>query len=302
MKRLLCSGGPDNAHSIFDEPGSFNAAISEGRLKNKKNVNHGNRYERLIEKIFFAQHRAGATEVTFQRTDIGRVAKALKVPMPKNLGDLIYSFRYRTSLPKSILNTAPPGKEWIIVSAGRSAYRFELVQAARLAPNLSLTDTKVPDSTPGVIAKYALTDEQALLAKIRYNRLVDIFTGVTCYSLQSHLRTTAAKIGQVETDEIYIGIDRRGAHYVFPIQVKRGKDALGIVQIRQDLAMCREKWSNLICRPIAAQLMADDMIALFELEQDPRDDIKTVSEKHYRLVPPKEVSERDLDSYRRRPD
>lgn len=65
-----------------------------------------------------------------------------------------------------------------------------------------LAETKIPDSTPGIIAKYALNDEQALLAKVRYNRLIDIFTGVACYSLQSHLRTTVPKIGQVETDEI----------------------------------------------------------------------------------------------------
>lgn len=68
-----------------------------------------------------------------------------------------------------------------------------------------MTATKVPDATPGIVAKYAFNDEQALLAKVRYNRLVDIFTGVTCYSLQNHLRTTVSEIGQVETDEIYVG-------------------------------------------------------------------------------------------------
>ena len=82
-----------------------------------------------------------------------------------------------------------------------------------IAPNKLLAETKIPDATPGVITMYALGDEQALLAKLRYNRLIDIFTGVACYSLQSHLRTTVPNIGQVETDEIYIGIDRRGAHY-----------------------------------------------------------------------------------------
>jgi hypothetical protein len=30
------------------------------------------------------------------------------------------------------------------------------------------------------------------------NRIIDIFTGVTCYSLQNHLRTTLTDIGQVE--------------------------------------------------------------------------------------------------------
>src|SRR5581483_2740636 len=99
----------------------------------------------------------------------------------------------------------------------------------------------------GVVAKYALSDEQALLAKLRYNRLIDTFTGVTCYSLQNHLRTTVPSIGQVETDEIYIGVDRRGAHYVFPVQAKGRSDRLNIVQIEQDFALCRHKFPALIC-------------------------------------------------------
>ena len=37
--------------------------------------------------------------------------------------------------------------------------------------------TKVPDATPGVVSLYALGDEQALLARVRYNRLIDIFIG-----------------------------------------------------------------------------------------------------------------------------
>ena len=88
-------------------------------------------------------------------------------------------------------------------------------------------ETKIPDATPGIIIKYTQGDEQALLAKIRYNRLIDIFTGVTCYSLQNHLRTTVTGIGQIETDELYIGVDRRGAQYIFPVQAKGGKDQLG---------------------------------------------------------------------------
>ena len=70
-----------------------------------------------------------------------------------------------------------------------------------------------------------MSDEQALLARVRYNRLVDIFLGIACYSLQNHLRTTASNMGQVETDELYVGVDRRGSHYVVPIQAKGGKDA-----------------------------------------------------------------------------
>jgi hypothetical protein len=130
---------------------------------------------------------------------------------------------------------------------------------------------KVPDSALGVISIYALTDEQALLARLRYNRLLDIFSRVTCYSLQSHLRTTVPNVGQVETDEVYVGVDRRGAHYVLPVQAKGKKDRLSLVQVRQDIGLCRHKFPRLICRPIGAQFMQDAVIALFEFDEDAGD-------------------------------
>jgi hypothetical protein len=164
-----------------------------------------------------------------------------------------------------------------------------------------MATTKVPDATPGVVAKYSLSDEQALLAKVRYNRLVDIFTGVACYSLQNHLRTTVPSMGQVETDEIYIGVDKKGAHYVFPIQAKGGNDKLHIVQIEQDVAVCANKFPSLICRPIGAQFMAEGVIALFEFEEG-EDGILISAEKHYKLVPPEEVTDADLAKYRERGD
>lgn len=159
--------------------------------------------------------------------------------------------------------------------------------------------TKVPDATPGIVAKYAFDDKQALLAKVRYNRLVDIFSGVTCYSLQNHLRTTVPEMGQVETDEVYVGVDKKGAHYVFPIQAKGGKDKLSIVQIEQDFAVCATKFPLLVCRPIAAQFMGEGVIALFELESGEYG-VTVASEKHYKLVSPKEVTDADLETYRGR--
>ncbi len=256
-------------------------------------------YVSIIEKIFRSKFKPGMREVDFEREDIVKFGKVLKVDLPKNLGDLVYSFRYRAALPARIQVTAGKGEAWIIRPAGRSKYRFVLVPNAPLVPNPSMTTTKVPDSTPGIVAKYAFNDEQALLAKVRYNRLVDVFTGVTCYSLQNHLRTTAPEMGQVETDEIYVGVDKKGIHYVFPIQAKGGTDRLSIVQIEQDFAICAQKFPSLICRPIAAQFMRGGVIALFEFEQS-ESGVSIAAEKHYKLVPPEEVTEADLDSYRHR--
>lgn len=276
---------------VFRWPGRARARISP---MNQKNV-----YTAIIERIFESKFKPGMREVDFDREELVKVGNELKVELPKNLGDLIYSFRYRAALPDSIQRNAGEGQTWIIRPAGRGKYRFVLVRSRPIAPNENMATIKVPDATPGVVAKYALSDEQALLAKVRYNRLVDIFTGVVCYSLQNHLRTTVPNMGQVETDEIYIGVDKKGAHYVFPIQAKGGTDRLSVVQIEQDLGVCAHKFPSLICKPIGAQFMAEGVIALFEFEEG-EDGIVISAEKHYKLVPPEEVTDADIEKYRDR--
>ena len=258
-----------------------------------------NRYSQIIEKIFLMNYEEGTERIAFRREDILRAARELRISLPKNVGDVIYSFRYRASLPDSIRRMAPPGKEWIIEPAGRSVYGFVAASFSIVSPAENLVETKLPDATLGIIALYALTDEQAILAKLRYNRLIDIFTGVTSYSLQSHLRTSVEEMGQIETDEIYVGIDKRGMHYVFPVQAKGHTDSIHVVQIQQDIAMCREKFPDLICRPIAAQFITAELIALFEFEEQ-SNEIRVSSEKHYRLVDPAEFSSEDLELYRQR--
>jgi hypothetical protein len=260
-----------------------------------------NVYAQIIERIFFSHYEEGASEVDFDREEIGRVAASLGVKVPKNPGDVIYSFRFRNALPESIRAKAPAGNDWVIRLVGTSRYRFVATTFSSIIPTDLIAETKIPDSTPGVIARYALSDEQALLAILRYNRLIDIFTGVTCYSLQSHLRNTVHNICQFEKDEIYIVIDLSGAQYVFPVQAKGGNDTLSIVQIEQDFALCAAKFPALVCRPIAAQFMAGDLIALFDFETGENGVVRG-SEKHYRLVAPDGVTAADLETYRSRPD
>ncbi len=262
-------------------------------------MTENNRYNKIIEKIFFSHYKRGRSEITFQRDELSKAASELSVILPKNLGDLIYSFRYRVALPETIKAKAPKSKVWIIRPVGRSMYQFALVNEISIVPNKNMTTTKIADATPGIVEKYALNDEQGLLAKLRYNRMIDIFTGVTCYSLQNHLRTTVPNMGQVETDELYVGVDSRGAQYVFPIQAKGGTDKLNIVQIEQDFALCKSKFGNLICRPIAAQFIKDNVIALFSFEET-ESGLRIATEKHYKLVPPDDISPEELEIYKNR--
>lgn len=258
-----------------------------------------NRYSQIIERLFISNYKEGMREVNFTRQEIETIAAKLKIKLPKNLGDIIYSFRYRTSLPESIKKKAPAGEGWIIRPAGRGLYRFVCTKIWNITPSPIMSETKVPDSTPGIVTMYSFDDEQALLAKLRYNRLIDIFTGVTCYSLQNHLRTTVPNMGQVETDEVYVGVDNNGVHYVMPVQAKGGTDKHNIVQIEQDFALCAVKFPDLICKAIGAQFMEDNLIALFEFESN-NNEVTLLSEKHYRLVPPEEMTKTDLELYRER--
>jgi hypothetical protein len=257
------------------------------------------RYAQIIERVFFDHYKAQqpSKDIEFDRAEFATVAKKLGIDLPKNLGDVIYSFRYRTPLPQAVLDTASDDKEWIIVGAGKGSYRFRLVPLANIEPTAKLAETKLPDATPGLIEMYALGDEQALLAKLRYNRLIDVFLGITCYALQSHLRTTVQGLGQVETDEVYIGLDKRGAQFVIPVQAKGGSDKLSTVQIGQDFALCAELFPELVPLPVAAQFIGEDLIALFAFELQDGHPAITI-EKHYRLVP--EVPEDEVRAYNAR--
>jgi len=255
-----------------------------------------NRYSVIIERVFFAHYNEGDKTVAFSRDELIKTAQSANIQVPKNLGDLIYSFRYRSELPVRIKKKAPRGLEWIIRPSGKSLYKFVAVSQPHIQPNPALSMVKVPDATPGIISMYALNDEQALLAKIRYNRLIDIFTGIACYSLQSQLRTFVDDVGQVETDEIYVGIDKRGAHFVLPIQAKGSRDKISVVQIEQDLAMCAQKFRGLVCRPLAAQFVQDNLIALFDILES-NHELRVASEKHYMLVDPSELTEDELKQY-----
>ncbi len=55
----------------------------------------------------------------------------------------------------------------------------------------------------------------------------------------------------------------------------------------------------MVCRPVSAQFMSPDRIAMFELGvQD--GDIRVVSEEHFELVPAAKIGDADLALYAQR--
>ena len=62
-------------------------------------------YAAIIERIFLHRYKKGQKVVEFTRQDLIDTAHELGVDLPKNIGDVVYSFRYRRDLPPAIAKT-----------------------------------------------------------------------------------------------------------------------------------------------------------------------------------------------------
>jgi hypothetical protein len=254
-----------------------------------------NKYAQVISWVFHRRYKPGARTVAFTRDELVAAHDALGLERTKNIGDLTYSFRFRSELPEDITRTAPPNSEWIILGTGQATYEFRLASPGKITPATDRERIPVLDATPEIVRQYAPgTDEQALLTRARYNRLVDLFLGLTCYSIQNHLRTNVTDVGQIEIDEIYLGINKRGTHFAIPCQAKSPGDRFGIVQVMQDVLFCQEKYPNAICRPVALQFQGANEVAMLELSVTTQRDLlrlNVVDEKHYQLCLGSELSD-----------
>jgi hypothetical protein len=208
-------------------------------------------YNRIIESVFVEKRPAGSQRFSFSRDDLLKAASNLgleingdETVVARNIGDIIYTFRFRKDFPASILKTAPDGKMWIILGKGIGAYEFRLITTPTLSADPNWRITRLHDATLEIVRRFKLNDEQAVLARIRYNRLIDIFCRCVAYSLQNHLRTNIQGVGQIEIDELYVGANRQGEHFIIPVQVKREKDRLGFRNCCKTWSIARKRTSG----------------------------------------------------------
>ncbi len=253
----------------------------------KRKKKRESRYAKGILAIFKKHYKDGATEVPFNRQELVQVTKG----EVRNIGDLVYYFRYRQPLPDEITNKVQAPRGWIIVPRGAAQYALVIhPTGGRIMPDLQRQAILIPDATPEIISAHARSDEQALLAKIRYNRLVDVFTGITAESLQNHYRTQITNYGQIEVDEMYVGVDKQGRQYFLPLEAKGQGGDLSVIQVGQNIACGREHFGGLILRPLGAKFLEDGSIVMFRFNvTDKWDEIQKVDEQRYKLVPQAEI-------------
>jgi hypothetical protein len=243
------------------------------------------RYDKVILALYMRlvdQYGPDLAEYPFDKEFLDQLAKELRI---KNIPDIIYSYRSgRRSFPSEILKAG----YWVIRGKGKGKYVLvKLDTPTEFYLPHDLESTPIPDATPEIVLRFAKGDEQSILAQIRYNRLVDIFTGLTAYHLQSHVRAYVDDMGQVEVDDLYLGVNTDGEWFCIPLEAKPASpgEQLGRIQISSMVAYAEQEFPELPTRPIGVKMMDDGSILFVEFTatSDPTE-IKSRFYKRYRLV------------------
>jgi len=223
------------------------------------------RYDQAILELFRRVYTPKASRLGFTKDKLVQVCQDLNLVI-NNVPDIPYHYRTgRSDLPAEIQDTG----NWVIEGAGKGKYAFvKLDRSPYIHIPQDLYVTEIPQATPDIVLKYSGKDEQAILTQVRYNRLVDTFLSLTAYHLQGHVRSSIQDIGQVEIDDLYLGVDTDGQWYVVPIEAKSvgPKERLGVVQVRQMILFAQQHYSDLILRPVGIKPLDDGSLIFIELD------------------------------------
>ncbi|MFQ5912516.1 MAG: hypothetical protein ACE5JS_04985 [Nitrospinota bacterium] len=241
-------------------------------------------YDTLISEVFQRHYEKGSSYLVFQKDELAEACRTHGLTV-RNIPDIIYTYRVRSTLPDRILATG----HWIIEPAGRGNYAFRML---RNPPrfDIPLTDyapVDIPNAIPEVVESFLRYDEQSLLTRILYNRLIDIFTGLTCFHIQNHYRSSIKDLGQVELDALYVGVNKNGALFVLPVEGKSEAptEMIGRIQIWQMAKLVRQDFEKLGRRILAVKALPDRTIGIIEFEdREEPDEIGIVSVSRFRLI------------------
>lgn len=223
-------------------------------------------YDKIIISLFREKFKCAKTKdaIDFTKDELVATARKLKIPL-RNPPDVVYTFRSRRALPNAILKTG----NWILIPKGKGKFSFaRTTKPPFIEIQEGLSHIEILNALPEIVEKYTANDEQGLLSLLRYNRLIDIFTGVTCFHLQSHIRTTITGEGQIEIDDLYVGVDDNGNEYILPVEEKGSdeRDKLGWFQITNLARYAKQYFPTLKCRPIAVKPMGQNLVCVMEFE------------------------------------
>ena len=99
------------------------------------------------------------------------------------------------------------------------------------------------------------------------------------------MRTQIKGHGQVEIDDLYVGVDKDGTGYVLPVEGKEEGESLGKDKAVALTKFARAKFPKLKCRPIAIIRQAGDVFACIDFEPtESVTKVEVLEMRRYRLV------------------
>jgi hypothetical protein len=186
-------------------------------------------FERLRKK--FGDVDAMPFEKVLLETVTRELSETGDIRPIRNIPDIKYTYDARRDFPAEIAKFG----HWAITGRGKGKYTFERISRnnlIRIPGDLEAFQVKREvrkDQTPSAVAQVLGDDEQATMTRLRYNDLLSAFFGFSTHQVQGHERTNLS-CGQIEVDEVYVGIDG-SKKYIIPISGKGGdKDCLSYTQ------------------------------------------------------------------------
>jgi hypothetical protein len=241
-------------------------------------------YDQVILEVFERHYQQGQDRLVFRKDELAEACVKHGITV-RNMPDVIYTYRARRKLPEDILAKG----HWAIEPCGKGVYAFRLLRNPShvVVPFGDYAPVDIYNAIPEIVAGLLRRDEQSLLTKLLYNRLIDIFTGITCFHIQNHYRSSVNGVGEVELDAIYAGVDKAGTLFIIPIEAKsQGEnEMIGRIQIAHMAKLVRQDFPSLQRRILAAKALPDGTIGLVEFDdREEPDDFGIVSVGRFRLV------------------
>ena len=226
------------------------------------------KYEPIIKWVFETQAKEYGTEeeIPFSRSHIEDAMEDLDISVG-NVPDIPYAYRSRRPLPDEI---AEYGYTAVIIDDTREGedptYMFTKME--QLIPIPEVVDQTHQTSTsvlPEAVRKYIGKNEQGVLTQVRYAGLLDDFTGLDTYHLQSHLRMRV-KGREAELDDLYVGVDDDGDHHALVVEAKGVGETLNRNQLIRNTRGIKEKSRYPDSVQTLAVKLDDGFFYLFEFE------------------------------------
>lgn len=228
------------------------------------------KYEDTIIRVFENKTKSGHTtdeEIAFDRDDIEEALDELSLTV-KNVPDIPYAYRSRRSLPDHI---EQHGYNAIIlddsIEGANATYLFtKRDQLIHIPDEYDETHRTSLAELPAPVREYIGKDEQGVLTQVRYAGLLDDFTGLEAYHLQSHMRFRVNS-REAELDDLYVGVDAEGRDHAIAVEAKGVGETLNKNQlIRNTRGIEQEAAFPDDVKTLAVKLDDDGYFYLFEFD------------------------------------